>query len=157
MFNFLLPFPITEIENGALLYYFIVDPNLENRINKKTGKKTEQIKYQFISYEGKEYCLFNDIYAVPLELFERLNLKTQKFLYFMKYSMDNLYSEVFLVFEIDEEFLINYKAYKTFLLEYKKKLELESRFNNQKNSYESVEENIEKMEKTKEKTETLLN
>jgi hypothetical protein len=153
MTDLLLPFPITEIENGALLYYFIFDPNIDNKTNKKTGKKTDQIKYQFISYKGGDFCLFNDMYAVPLELFEKLDLKTQKFLYFMKYGMDKLYSEVFFVFEIDEEFMINYKAYKTFLFEYQKRLELESRLNNQ----ESVEEDSSKIEKTKEKNETLLN
>ena len=154
MTNFLLPFPITEIENGALLYYFIFDPTL-NLNNKKTGKGTNQIKYQFVSYEDKGFCLFNDMYAVPLELFEKLDLKNQKILYFMKYGIDNIYSEVFLVFEIDEEFLINYKAYKTFLTEYQKKLELEKSLNNQKSSI--VEENTENKEKIEEKTETLLN
>jgi hypothetical protein len=162
MTDFLLPFPITEIENGALLYYFIFDPTLTLN-NKKTGKGNSPIKYQFISYEDKGFCLFNDMYAVPLELFEKLDLKTQKFLYFMKYSIDNLYSEVFLIFEIDEEFLINYKAYKTFLTEYKKKLELEKSPNNQESSLESVDslesvkENTENKEKIEEKIETLLN
>jgi hypothetical protein len=152
MTNILLPFPITEIENGVLLYYFIVDPSLENNIKEKIGKRVGKIKYQFISYKEKDYCLFNDIFAVPMELFERLDLKTQKFLYFMKYSMDSLYSEVILVFEIDEEFIINYKAFKAFL-EYKKTLEQEKNVN-QESSYKSIEENVEKI---KEKTEILLN
>jgi hypothetical protein len=111
-----------------------------------------------VSYDGKDYCLFNDIYAVPTELFERLDLKTQKFLYFMKYGINNPYAEVFLVFEIDEEFMINYKAYKTFLSEYKKKLELEKNFN--KNIEETSEENSlneENFLKPEEKTESVLN
>jgi len=152
MADFFLPFPITEIENGVLLYYFIYDQSLVNKINKKINK----IKYQFVSYEGKDYCLFNDIYAVPMELFERLDLKTQKFLYFMKCELESMYSELFFVFEIDEEFIINYKAYKTFL-EYKKTLESEKRLNNQESSYESVEEKAEKIEKTEEETKVLLN
>jgi len=68
---------------------------------------------------GQDYCLFNDIWAVPLELFERIDLKNQKFLYFMRYGFDKIYSELVWVFEINEEFIINYKAFKTFL-EYKK-------------------------------------
>jgi hypothetical protein len=60
---------------------------------------------------------------------------------------------VFLVFEIDDEFMINYKAYKTFLSEYKKRLELEKNLN--KNN---VEETFEKnSSKPEEKTESLLN
>jgi hypothetical protein len=152
MADFFLPFPITEIENGALLYYFVYDPSLVNKINKKINK----IKYQFVSYDGKDYCLFNDIYAVPMELFERLDLKTQKLLYFMKYDMYCMYSELFFVFEIDEEFIINYKAYKTFL-EYRKTLESEKRLNNQGSLKESVEEKAEKIEKTEEETKVLLN
>jgi hypothetical protein len=156
MTNFYFPFPITEIENGALLYYFIFSPDWENKTNKKFGKKTEkiidQIKYQFVSYENQNYCLFNDIYAVPLDLFEKLDLKTQKFLYFMKYSPDSPYSEVIFVFEIDEEFMINYKAYQTFLLEYKKRLELEKNFN--ENVEKTSEENSLKSE---ENTEPVLN
>jgi hypothetical protein len=59
----------------------------------------------------------------------------------------------------NEEFIVNYKAYKTFL-EYKKTFELERKLNNQDNqesSHESVEEDSSKIEKTEEKNETLLN
>jgi hypothetical protein len=59
---------------------------------------------------------------------------------------------VFLVFEIDEEFMINYKAYKTYLSEYKKRLELEKNLN--KNIEKTSEENSLKPE---EKTESILN
>jgi hypothetical protein len=158
MIDFLLPYPITEVENGALLYYLILDPNLANQ-------KIDTIKYQFVSYEGKEYCLFNDIYAVPMELFEKFDLKNQKFLYFMKYDFTSIYSELFFAFEIDDEFIINYKAYKTFL-EYRKKLELETKkLNNQESLKESaknivedkVEKTVEKTNKTEEGTKTLLN
>jgi hypothetical protein len=140
-----LPFPVTEVENGVLLYYFVDNTDLIN-------KKIKQIKYQFASYEGKDFCLFNDIWAVPLEIFEKLDLKSQKFLYFMKYDFTSIYSELFFTFEIDEEFIVNYKAYKTFL-EYKKTLELEKRPNNQENlkiNEESVEEEkAEEVEKNK--------
>jgi hypothetical protein len=139
-----LPFPVTEVENGVLLYYFVDNTVLIN-------KKIKQIKYQFASYEGKDFCIFNDIWAVPLEIFEKLDLKSQKFLYFMKYDFTSIYSELFFTFEIDEEFIVNYKAYKTFL-EYKKTLELEKKFNNQENlkeNEESVEEKVAKIEKTK--------
>jgi hypothetical protein len=47
----------------------------------------------------------------------------------MKYGLENMYSELLFVFEIDEDFIINYKAYKTFL-EYKK-------------TQESLNENVE--------------
>jgi hypothetical protein len=149
MADFFLPFPVTEIENGVLLYYFVYNPNLVN-------KKINKIKYQFVSYDGKDYCLFNDIYAVPMEIFEKLDLKTQKFLYFMKYELENMYSELFFVFEIDEEFIVNYKAYKTFL-EYKKTLEFEKRLNDQESLKESEKEKVEKIDKTEEETKVLLN
>jgi hypothetical protein len=144
MTDLVFPFPITEVENGVLLYYFVDNTDLIN-------KKISQIKYQFVSYEGKDFCLFNDIWAVPLEIFEKLDLKSQKFLYFMKYDFTSIYSELFFTFEIDEEFIVNYKAYKTFL-EYKKTLELEKKSNNQENlkeNEESVEEKVEEIEKTK--------
>jgi hypothetical protein len=64
-------------------------------------------------------CLFNNFWAVPLELFEKIDFKRQKFLYFMRYGFDKIYSELIWVFEINEDFIINYKAFKTFL-EYKK-------------------------------------
>jgi len=139
-----LPFPVTEVENGVLLYYFVDNTALIN-------KKIKQIKYQFASYEGKDFCIFNDIWAVPLEIFEKLDLKSQKFLYFMRYDFTSIYSELFFTFEIDEEFIVNYKAYKTFL-EYKKTLESEKNINNQENLKEnekSVEEKAEEIKKTK--------
>jgi|GEM_PF-6809411 len=131
MAKILLPYPITEVENGVLLYYFIYDlktipiPSLRNK-KTKVITNTDKIEYQFISCIGHDYCLFNDIWAVPLELFERIDLKTQKFLYFMRYGFDKIYSELVWVFEINEDFIINYKAYKTFL-EYKKQLEEETK------------------------------
>jgi hypothetical protein len=120
----LLPYPITEVENGVLLYYLIYDPSttpIPSLGSKKTKLTTNQdkIKYQFISHIGQDFCLFNDIWAVPLELFERIDFKTQKFLYFMRYGFDKIYSELVWVFEINEDFIINYKAFKTFV-EYKK-------------------------------------
>jgi hypothetical protein len=69
----------------------------------------------------------------------------------MKCELESMYSELFFVFEIDEEFIINYKAYKTFL-EYKKTLEPEKRLNNQESLNESVEEKSGKIEKTEEET-----
>jgi hypothetical protein len=49
----------------------------------------------------------------------------------MKYDFTSIYSELFFAFEIEDEFIINYKAYKTFL-EYRKTLELgKKEFNNQ--------------------------
>jgi len=124
MSQILLPYPITEVENGVLLYYLIYDPStipIPPLGNKKTKMTTnqDQIKYQFISHIGHDYCLFNDIWAVPLELFEKIDLKRQKFLYFMRYGFDKIYSELVWVFEINEDFIINYKAFKTFV-EYKK-------------------------------------
>jgi hypothetical protein len=159
MTDLVFPFPVSEVENGVLLYYFVYDPNWAN-------KKIDKIKYQFVSYDGKDYCLFNDIWAVPMEIFERLferpDLKTQKFLYFMKYNFTSIYSELFFTFEIDEEFIVNYKAYKTFL-EYRKTLESEKKLNDQENlkeNEESVEEKAEKIEKNKnavEEAKALLN
>jgi hypothetical protein len=91
-----------------------------------------------------------------MEIFERLDLKTQKFLYFMKYDFTSIYSELFFSFEINEEFIVNYRAYKTFL-EYRKTLESEKRLNNQESLKESVEEKVEKIEKTKDEAKVLLN
>jgi hypothetical protein len=67
---------------------------------------------------------------------------------------------VFLLFEIDEEFMINYKAYKTFLLEYKKRLELEKNLNEnvKEISNENIERTLEKnLFKSEEKNESVLN
>jgi len=71
----------------------------------------------------------------------------------MKCELESMYSELFFVFEIDEEFIINYKAYKTFL-EYKKTLESEKRLNDQESLKESEKE---KIDKTEEETKVLLN
>jgi hypothetical protein len=135
MSQILLPYPITEVENGVLLYYLIYDPStipIPSLGNKKTKMTTNQnqIKYQFISHIGHDYCLFNDIWAVPLELFEKIDFKRQNFLYFMRYGFDKIYSELVWVFEINEDFIINYKAFKTFV-EYKK-LEKETKTEEEK-------------------------
>ena len=48
----------------------------------------------------------------------------------MRYGFDKIYSELVWVFEINEDFIINYKAFKTFL-EYKK-LEKETKIEEEK-------------------------
>jgi hypothetical protein len=48
----------------------------------------------------------------------------------MRYGFDKIYSELIWVFEIDEDFIINYKAFKTFV-EYKK-LEKETKIEEEK-------------------------
>jgi hypothetical protein len=44
----------------------------------------------------------------------------------MKYGLENIFSEIVWIFEIYDEFLINYKGFKHFL-EYKKKFEEEKK------------------------------
>jgi hypothetical protein len=48
----------------------------------------------------------------------------------MRYGFDKIYSELVWVFEINEDFIINYKAFKTFV-EYKK-LEKETKTEEEK-------------------------
>jgi hypothetical protein len=108
----LLPFLATRVENGVLLYYIVLDSNLP-------FLKTKEIKYQFMSFNDAIFCIFNDFWVVPMEILKDLDLKTQRYLYFMKYSLESIYSEILFVFEITEEFLINYKGFEHFL-EYKK-------------------------------------
>jgi hypothetical protein len=113
----LFPFLATKVENGVLLYFFVPDSEL-------SFPKTKEIKYEFISFDDMNFCVFNDFWMVPIEILRDLNFKVQKYLYFMKYNLGNIYSEIIFVFEINEEFLINYKGYEYFL-EYKKKIEKE--------------------------------
>jgi hypothetical protein len=152
MAEFYFPFPITETEDGVLLYYHVIDQSLVNQ-------KFNKIKYQFMTYHDMLFCVFNDIWAVPMAIFEKIDLKTQRTLYFIRYGLDNLFSEVFFTFEIDEEFLVNYKAYKTFL-EFKKTLEFERSKEQEEKQEENEEENEEEKNNKKnkeEKTEVLLN
>jgi hypothetical protein len=114
----IFPFLITKVENGVLLYFFISDTDLP-------FSKIKEIKYQFISFDNMDFCVFNDFLTVPIEILKDLDLKVQKYLYFMKYNLENIYSEIIFVFEIDDEFLINYKGFEHFL-EYKKKIEKEN-------------------------------
>jgi hypothetical protein len=74
----------------------------------------------------------------------------------MKYELESMYSELLFAFEIDEEFIINYKAYKTFL-DYKKTFESEKRLNYQESVNGSVKEKAGKIEETKKETKVLLN
>jgi hypothetical protein len=112
----LSPFLITKIENGALLYYFI-PPDLG-----LTFSKIKEIKYQFMLLNDMIFCIFNDSLVVPIEILKDFDFRAQRYLYFMKYSLESIYSEILFVFEITEEFLINYKGFEHFL-EYKKKTE----------------------------------
>jgi hypothetical protein len=135
--EFYFPFPITETEDGVLLYYYVIDQNLvEQKFNK--------IKYQLMTYHNMLFCVFNDFWAVPMVIFEKIDLRTQRTLYFVRYDLDSLFSEVFFTFEIDEEFIINYKAYKTFL-EYQKTFG----FGNNKEQKEKQEEKQMKNEEEK--------
>jgi hypothetical protein len=144
MKEFYFPFPITETEDGVLLYYHVIDQSLVNQ-------KFNKIKYQFMFYRDMIFCVFNDTWAVPMEILEKIDLKNQRTLYFIRYGLDSLFSEVFFTFEIDEEFLVNYKAYKTFL-EFKKTLE----FERDKEQEEKQEENKEE-KNNEEKSRALVN
>jgi hypothetical protein len=113
------PYPITETENGVILYYFISDTSLINK------KPTRDIEYQFISYGNKDYCLFDNKWAVSVDLLSKVNFKEQKYLFFMRYGMDSVYSTLLFVFEMDEDFIVNYKAFQSFL-KYKESFEKET-------------------------------
>ena len=144
----LFPFLATKVENGVLLYFFVLDSDL-------SFPKTKEIKYEFISFDDMNFCVFNDFWMVPIEILRDLDFKVQKYLYFMKYNLGNIYSEINFVFEINEEFLINYKGYEYFL-EYKNKIEKEQIEKEQiekekieKEKIEMEEVEIEKKEITK--------
>jgi len=124
-----LPFPITEVEDGIILYYFTPTKGILNKVD-----------YKFVLENDKIYCVFNDTWAFPVEeILQKFDIKRQKYLYFMSYGFESLYSSLFLTFEMDEDFIVNYKAFQSFL-KYKESLEKETASSTKEEAVEVNEE-----------------
>lgn len=99
----ILPYPITWVEDGVILYYFITE-----QINPNSIKK---VSFSFKEDLPKDVCVFNEMFAVPLDIIERALQNKLKYLYFMGYNFQNVESWSILSFEISTDFIIEFKSY----------------------------------------------
>lgn len=97
----ILPYPVVYVEDGVILLYF-------------TNEDIKVTAYNFAYYEpaDKVLCIFNDFYAVPIDLLEKSTLlRPGNKIYFMRYNFSSVEAVFCNEFTINQDFIIDLKAY----------------------------------------------